>query len=55
VVEQALAQMEPVGLSLTLQPLDDASAMIRGTVGDGDIVRADRVLLALRRRLERAA
>jgi phenylpropionate dioxygenase-like ring-hydroxylating dioxygenase large terminal subunit len=55
VVEPALAQIERAGLSLTLQPLDQASTMIRGTVGDGDLARADRVLLALRRELERAA
>ena len=43
------------GLALMLQPLDEASAMVRGIALDGDLARADRVLTALRRRLERAA
>jgi phenylpropionate dioxygenase-like ring-hydroxylating dioxygenase large terminal subunit len=42
-------------LALTVQPLDDGTAIARGVATDGDPVRADLALVALRRRLEHAA
>lgn len=40
---------------LTVQPMDDRSSMLRGIATDGDVVRADLAVLALRRRLEACA
>jgi phenylpropionate dioxygenase-like ring-hydroxylating dioxygenase large terminal subunit len=42
-------------LALTIQPLDAGTTMLRGIATDGDPVRADLALLALRRRLEHGA
>jgi nitrite reductase/ring-hydroxylating ferredoxin subunit len=51
----ALAAMPLERLTLIVQPCDETRAIVRGLAGDGDCVRADRLLTALRRRIEHAA
>jgi phenylpropionate dioxygenase-like ring-hydroxylating dioxygenase large terminal subunit len=53
-VASALAGLAAEALALTLQPVDHASVIVRGVATDGDVARADRVLMALRRDLEAA-
>ncbi|KUR75606.1 Rieske (2Fe-2S) protein [Novosphingobium sp. FSW06-99] len=51
-VAAALVALE--GLAPVVQPLDAGTTMVRAIATDGDVPRADRVLVALRRRLESA-
>ena len=55
VIAQALADTPLAGLTLIVQPQDQESAIVRGIAGDGDLARADRMLTALRRRIEQTA
>ena len=52
VVAEALAETDWPGLALVVQPADAQSAIVRGVATDGDCLAADRLLRALRRRIE---
>ncbi len=54
-LERAIDGAALPALALTIQPCTADRAIVRGAATDGDLVRADQALLALRRRLEAGA